>query len=82
MNLLFNYISNVLGFLIVQFRTLISGERVFVKLKPYNSYCVAKLWLGFASGNRKEGSLDPHQIGLMKEVHAQSQAYLPKCIER
>ena len=37
-----------------------------MKLKPYNSYCVAKLWLGFASGNRKEGSLDPHQIGFMK----------------
>ena len=44
-------------------------EAVFVKLKPYNSYCVAKLWIGFTTGARKEGSLDPHQIGLMKEVY-------------
>ena len=47
-------------------------EPVFVRLKPYNSYCVEKLWLGFSTGNRKEGSLDPHQIGLMKEVSLNS----------
>ena len=47
---------------------LVLDEPVYVRLKPYNSYCVEKLWLGFSTGNRKEGSLDPHQINLMKQV--------------
>ncbi len=46
----------------------ILDECVYVKLKPYNSYCVDKLWIGFTSGGRKEGSLDPGQIKLMKVI--------------
>jgi hypothetical protein len=39
---------------------------VYVKLKAYNSYCVDKLWIGFPSAGRKEGSMDPAQIKFMK----------------
>ena len=41
-------------------------EFVYVKLKAYNSYCVDKLWIGFPSAGRKEGSMDPVQIKFMK----------------
>ena len=37
------------------------GERVVMRLKPYNSYCVDSLWLGCARGHGRDGALDPPQ---------------------
>ena len=44
---------------------LTQGETVYIKLKPYNSYCVEKLWL-----NNKEGDyLDvAHDSTVMRQV--------------
>jgi len=54
-------------------------EMVLVKLKPYNSYCVEKLWLGFPKGSHMEGILGPSErqkAQLWMEKRGLSQAAL------